>query len=246
MAAPLTDSTISIGLSEEEQAAQHEETLADVDSGVGMSMSDAGYEIDSASATSTLLASSARDYAFENGRRYYRFHERSYYFPNDDLEQDREDRTHALIISCYEPLLRPEAQASKETSQRTQWHVTRSHEGIGHVMESQGKEPLDEKGLHGKGLQGVRTPTDYEGLYRRGFPPIDRNFVLNSNSISYILVIAQYFRALPGDTHRTYQDSLPKTPQTPNVLKLASITTDCERYISFCGKLYFIPIKKNR
>jgi hypothetical protein len=92
---PPTDSTISVGLSEEEQAAQHEETLADVDSGVGMS--DAGYETDSASTTSTSLASSARDYAFENGRRYHSFHEGSYYFPNDDLEQDREDLTHALM-----------------------------------------------------------------------------------------------------------------------------------------------------
>jgi hypothetical protein len=80
-----------------------------------------------------------------------------------------------------------------------------------------------------------RTPweqdsTEHEGLYSRGFSPVDRSFVLNSNSISYILVTAQYFRALLGDTHWTYQGSLPKTPQTPNVLKLASITTDCERY----------------
>jgi hypothetical protein len=62
-------------------------------------MNDAGYETDSTSTMSTLLSSSARDYAFENGRRYYRFHEGSYYFPNDDSEQEREDITHALIIS---------------------------------------------------------------------------------------------------------------------------------------------------
>lgn len=72
--------------------------MTDVDSGVGMSMSDAGYETDSASTTSTSLASSARDYAFENGRRYHSFHEGSYHFPNDDSEQDREDLTHALMI----------------------------------------------------------------------------------------------------------------------------------------------------
>jgi len=96
MAAPPTDSTISVVLSEEEHAAQYEETLADVDSGVGMS--DAGYETDSARTTSTSLASSAREYPFENGRRYHRFHEGSYHFPNDDSEQDREDLTHALMI----------------------------------------------------------------------------------------------------------------------------------------------------
>ena len=86
MAVPLTDSIISIGLSEEEQAAPREETLADVNSGVGMSISDAGYETDSAGTASISLASSARAYAFENGRRYHGFHEGSYYFPNNDSE----------------------------------------------------------------------------------------------------------------------------------------------------------------
>jgi hypothetical protein len=62
------------------------------------------------------------------------------------------------------------------------------------------------------------------------FSIVGRSFVLNSNSISYILVTAQYFRASLGDTPWTYLGSLPKTPQTPNVSKLASITTDCERY----------------
>jgi hypothetical protein len=62
------------------------------------------------------------------------------------------------------------------------------------------------------------------------FPQVDRSLVLNSNSISYILVTAQHFKVSHGDTHWTYQGSLPKTPQTPNVRKLASITTDCERY----------------
>jgi hypothetical protein len=101
MAAP-TDSTISVGLLEEEQAIQPEETLANDDSGV--CMSDAGYETDSISMMSTSLALSARDYAFENGRRYHRFHEGSYHFPNDDLEQDREDMTHTLITSFCDGL----------------------------------------------------------------------------------------------------------------------------------------------
>ena len=84
------------------------------------------------------------------------------------------------------------------------------------------------------GSKGSRTPRGSSTARRyymvEGFSPLDRSFVLNSNSISYILVTAQYFRALLGDTHWTYLGSLPKTPQTPNVLKLASITTDCERY----------------
>jgi hypothetical protein len=87
-------STISVGLSEEEQTAQPAETSTDVDSGVGMS--DAGYETDSIGTTSTSLAPSARDYVFENGRRYHRFHGGSYHFPNDDSEQDREDMAHTL------------------------------------------------------------------------------------------------------------------------------------------------------
>jgi len=84
-------------------------------------------------------------------------------------------------------------------------------------------------GIHGiQGSSGVQYGTkDYIGEL---CSQADRSFVLNSNSISYILVTAQYFRASLGDTHRTYHGSLPKTPQPPNVLKLASITTDCERY----------------
>jgi hypothetical protein len=106
MAALPTNSTTS-GMSEEEQAAQPEETIANVDSGLDMndaSMSDAGYETDSSSTISTSLASSARDYTFENGRRYHKFHEGSYHFPNDDSEQEREDMTHTLITSFCDGL----------------------------------------------------------------------------------------------------------------------------------------------
>lgn len=58
---------------------------------------DAGYESDSRSSASTSLASSVRDYAFENGRRYHKFREGRYNFPNDDVEQEREDMKHAMV-----------------------------------------------------------------------------------------------------------------------------------------------------
>ena len=58
---------------------------------------DAGYESDSRTSASTSLASSIRDYAFENGRRYHKFREGRYNFPNDDVEQEREDMKHAMV-----------------------------------------------------------------------------------------------------------------------------------------------------
>lgn len=60
---------------------------------------DDGYETDSLASASTSLASSVRNYAFENGRRYHKFREGSYNFPNDDSEQDREDMKHAMMVN---------------------------------------------------------------------------------------------------------------------------------------------------
>lgn len=59
--------------------------------------SDAGYESDRASFASTSLSSSVTDYLFEHGRRYHRFREGRYNFPNDEAEQDREDMKHACV-----------------------------------------------------------------------------------------------------------------------------------------------------
>jgi len=88
--------------------------------------------------------------------------------------------------------------------------------------------------LRGIGIQGIQDSLgvqygmeDYIGELRS---QVDRSFVLNLNNISYILVTTQYFRISLGNTHWTYHGSLPKTPQSPNVLKLTSITTDYERY----------------
>lgn len=47
---------------------------------------DAGYASDRATSASTSLAESMRDYIYENGRRYHRFREGRYNFPNDDVE----------------------------------------------------------------------------------------------------------------------------------------------------------------
>ncbi|KAK1758616.1 hypothetical protein QBC47DRAFT_399513 [Echria macrotheca] len=58
---------------------------------------DAGYESDNGSSASTSLAESIRDYIYENGRRYHRFREGRYNFPNDDSEQQREDMKHSMV-----------------------------------------------------------------------------------------------------------------------------------------------------
>jgi hypothetical protein len=58
-----------------------------------------GYATDGASGASTSISSSVRDFAFENNRRYHKFREGSYHFPNDDLEQAREDMKHCMIVN---------------------------------------------------------------------------------------------------------------------------------------------------
>lgn len=60
--------------------------------------SDGGYESDLASRASTSVCSAVRDYEFENNRRYHRFQEGRYQFPNDEPEQEREDMKHAMVL----------------------------------------------------------------------------------------------------------------------------------------------------
>jgi hypothetical protein len=57
-----------------------------------------GYVSDSSSTASDSLASSVRDYVFENNRRYHKFKEGQYLLPNDEPEQEREDMKHAMIV----------------------------------------------------------------------------------------------------------------------------------------------------
>jgi hypothetical protein len=109
---PCNSATVGIpydSLTPAEQAAQDAETDSavaqaqeeiEIDSGAdASSISDAGYETDSLRSASTSLSSSVRDYAFENGRRYHKFREGAYNFPNDDSEQDREDMKHAMMVN---------------------------------------------------------------------------------------------------------------------------------------------------
>ncbi|KAK0113787.1 hypothetical protein ONS95_014037 [Cadophora gregata] len=98
-------------LEEAESVAQQAETTIEAsEDGVP----DDGYESDNASAASTSLSSSVRDYAFENGRRYHKFREGQYQFPNDEPEQAREDMKHAMVVNLcggklhYAPLENPQ------------------------------------------------------------------------------------------------------------------------------------------
>ncbi|KAK1990842.1 methyltransferase domain-containing protein [Colletotrichum falcatum] len=69
------------------------------------SLSDGGYGTDSATNASTSMDSSVRDYLYENGRRYHRFREGQYNFPNDEIEQEREDMKHAMVkLLCNQKL----------------------------------------------------------------------------------------------------------------------------------------------
>ena len=65
---------------------------------------DDGYESDAPQSASTSLASTVYNYSFENGRRYHKFREGAYNFPNDDSEQEREDMKHAMVVNLCQVL----------------------------------------------------------------------------------------------------------------------------------------------
>ncbi|KAK1948830.1 methyltransferase, partial [Colletotrichum sublineola] len=66
-----------------------------------------GYEsgTDGSSNASTSLTSSVRDYNWENQRRYHKYRDGRYTLPNDELEQDREDMKHALVVNICDGAL---------------------------------------------------------------------------------------------------------------------------------------------
>ncbi|KAH6628145.1 S-adenosyl-L-methionine-dependent methyltransferase [Chaetomium tenue] len=55
---------------------------------------------DDLSAFTASITSSILNYPVENGRRYHAFRAGAYYMPNDDLEQDRLDLSHALMTKA--------------------------------------------------------------------------------------------------------------------------------------------------
>lgn len=96
-------------ISREALGQAEDEIVADSDEfntvGGSSARSDAGYESDGESTGSTSMDSSIRDYMYENGRRYHRFREGVYNFPNDDVEQEREDMKHAMVkLLCGQKL----------------------------------------------------------------------------------------------------------------------------------------------
>jgi hypothetical protein len=48
------------------------------------------------------LSSSIRDHIYEGGLRYHAYHAGKYAFPNDDLEQDRDDMKHNMTIMLFD------------------------------------------------------------------------------------------------------------------------------------------------
>lgn len=88
---------------ENTQAAEQAETSIQVDN-YSERGSDAGYESDSLVSASTSMGSSVRDFSFENGRRYHKFREGTYNFPNEESEQDREDMKHAMMVNLCQVL----------------------------------------------------------------------------------------------------------------------------------------------
>src|SRR5580700_9401972 len=101
---PLTPAEQAAQDLENAAALQQAQDLIHPESGDNTSISDAGYETDSIGSATTSLNSSVRDYIFENGRRYHKFREGAYNFPNDDAEQDREDMKHAMMVTLCQQL----------------------------------------------------------------------------------------------------------------------------------------------
>ncbi len=59
---------------------------------------DEAYCSETASTSSTSIASSIRAHTFEDGIRYHKFHDGKYAFPNDETEQNRDDMKHAMTL----------------------------------------------------------------------------------------------------------------------------------------------------
>lgn len=71
---------------------------------------DVGDDEDRASGVSTSVTSSIYAHTYENGRRYHSYKHARYPVPNDDMEQNREDMKHSMMLEmtdgrlCYAPI----------------------------------------------------------------------------------------------------------------------------------------------
>lgn len=104
---PHLSTTEQDALAQEAYTQAEESIIADSFTGsdVRDGETDGGYDSEGFSSASTSAESSVRDYMYENGRRYHRFREGTYNFPNDDVEQEREDMKHAMVkLLCSQKL----------------------------------------------------------------------------------------------------------------------------------------------
>ncbi|KAI2610705.1 S-adenosyl-L-methionine-dependent methyltransferase [Hypoxylon fragiforme] len=88
---------------------QGEDISDDIDSILSASVADDDEEEDGYdgyssrfSLDSVSVSDDVRDYIFENSRRYHKYYDGLYHFPNDDAEQEREDLQHAMVILLCE------------------------------------------------------------------------------------------------------------------------------------------------
>lgn len=100
------------------RSAEKEDAPVDIDSVLSASADEEDhYDAFSGmlSADSISMSEDVRDYVFENSRRYHKYSEGRYHFPNDDAEQEREDMQHAMfMLLCdgrlhYAPLENPQS-----------------------------------------------------------------------------------------------------------------------------------------
>jgi hypothetical protein len=95
------------------QAVEHQAETT-IEAAADAAPDDQSYETDFSTSATTSISSSVRNYDFEHGRRYHRYQEGRYLFPNDEPEQEREDMKHAMIINLcggrlhYAPLENPQ------------------------------------------------------------------------------------------------------------------------------------------
>jgi hypothetical protein len=103
-------------VSPEEQAGDYPGAATEIQASIeAEDDDDEGLGSDALTNSSTSISSSIRNHTFENNRRYHRFQEGRYHFPNDEPEQEREDMKHAMIINLMDsrlhlaPLQNPQA-----------------------------------------------------------------------------------------------------------------------------------------